>query len=258
MLLEARKHPALEEVYARYGRRLLRRSFARVWLGGEPWPEGDGPTIALLNHSAWWDPIVALFLSHDLFRRDGYGMMQGAQLRRYPFFQRIGCFGVSGDGFEEARTLAVHAARLLREGSRRTLWIFPQGALMPARVPLAFRSGAARLARAVPEATIVPLAIRYEFRAEQRAELFMRVGASLSGTTLPGGGRESTAQLTRRLEQRLRHELARLDDDLARSGSALAPSAAGYSVVLDGASSLSALYDRTIGRLPNGLLREGR
>lgn len=251
MLLAARKHPALEDVYARYGRRLLRRSFARVWLGGEPWPEGDGPTIALLNHSAWWDPIVALFLSHDLFRRDGYGIMQGAQLRRYPFFQRIGCFGVSGDGFEEARALAVHAARLLREGSRRTLWIFPQGALLPARVPLAFRSGASRLARAVPEAALVPLAIRYEFRGEQRAELFVRVGAALSG-----GAREPTAQLTGRLEQRLRQELARLDDDLARTGSGLSPSAAGYTVVLDGASSLSALYDRTIGRLPNRLLGE--
>jgi 1-acyl-sn-glycerol-3-phosphate acyltransferase len=250
MLLEARKHPALEDLYARYGRRLLRRSFARVWLGGEPWPEGDGPTIALLNHSAWWDPIVALFLSHDLFRRDGYGIMQGSQLRRYPFFRRIGCFGVSGDGFEEARALAFHAARLLREGSRRTLWLFPQGALMPARVPLAFRSGASRLARAVPEAALVPVAVRYEFRAEQRAELFVRVGAALAGAT-----RESTLQLTRRLEQRLRQELARLDDDLARSASGLSPADVGYSVVLDGASSLSALYDRTIGRLPQLLRR---
>ena len=250
MLLEARKHPALEDVYARYGRRLLRRGFARVWLGGEPWPEGDGPTIALLNHSAWWDPIVALFLSHDLFRRDGYGIMQGAQLRRYPFFRRIGCFGASGDGFEEARALAFHAARLLREGSRRTLWIFPQGELMPARVPLAFRSGASRLARAVPEAVLVPVAVRYEFRAEQRAELFVRVGPALAGVE-----REPTLQLTRRLEQRLRQELACLDDDLSRTVSGLSPSDAGYGVVLDGASSLSALYDRTIGRIPTMLRR---
>ena len=250
MLLEARKHPALEDVYARYGRRLLRRSFARVWLGGEPWPAGDGPTIALLNHSAWWDPIVTLFLSHDLFRRDGFGIMQGAQLRRYPFFRRIGCFGATGDGFEDARALALHAARLMREGTRRTLWIFPQGELLPARAPLAFRSGAARLARAVPEATLVPVAIRYELRAEQRAELFVRVGAALAGAE-----RESTLQLTRRLEQRLRQELARLDDDLARAPAGPALATAGYHVALDGASSLSVLYDRTIGRIPTMLRR---
>ena len=250
MLLEARKRPALEDVYARYGRRLLRRNFARVWLGGEPWPEGEGPTIAFLNHSAWWDPILALFLSHDLFRRDGFGIMQGAQLLRYPFFRRIGCFGVSGEGFEEARTLALYAARVLREGGRRTLWIFPQGELMPARVPLTFRSGAARFARVVPEAPLVPVAVRYEFRAEQRAEVFVRVGAALGGAA-----RESALQLTRRLEQRLRHELALLDDALARAASGVSPADAGYRSVLEGTSSLSALYDRTLGRLPQMLRR---
>lgn len=252
MLLEARKHPALERAYARYGRRLLRRNFARLWLGGQPWPEGEGPTIALLNHSAWWDPIVTLFLSHDLFRRDGYGIMQGVQLRRYPFFRRIGCFGTSGDGIDDARVLALHAARLMRGGSRRTLWVFPQGELLPARVPLAFRSGAARLARAVPEAVVVPVAMRYEFRAEQRAEVFVRVGPSLAD-----GAREPRLQLTRRLEQRMRQELAQLDDDLARSAAAgLSLVDAGYRVVLDGASSLSSFYDRTIGLLPNMLRRE--
>jgi 1-acyl-sn-glycerol-3-phosphate acyltransferase len=251
MLLEARKRPALEAVYARYGRRLLRRGFARIWLGGEPWPDADGPTIAFLNHSAWWDPILTLFLSHDLFRRDGYGIMHGAQLRRYPFFRRIGCFGVVGDGFEEARALVGYAASVLREGRRRTLWIFPQGELMPARVPLSFRSGAARFARAVPEAPLLPVAVRYEFRHEQRPEVFARVGASLTVSA-----RESALQLTRRLEQRMRHELAALDDDLARTAAGgCSPADMGYRVVLEGASSLSALYDRTIGRLPMLLRR---
>jgi 1-acyl-sn-glycerol-3-phosphate acyltransferase len=71
MLLEARKVPGLERAYARYGRRLLRRGFARVWVGGAPWPESAGPAIAFLDHSCWWDPVLAVFLSHDLFRRDG-------------------------------------------------------------------------------------------------------------------------------------------------------------------------------------------
>lgn len=250
MLLEARKRPALEHVYARYGRRLLRRSFARVWLAGEPWPAGDAPTIAFLNHSAWWDPILTLFLSHDLFRRDGYGIMQGAQLRRYPFFRRIGCFGTTEERFEDARAVSLYAGRLLREGARRTLWIFPQGELLPARAPLAFRSGVARFARAAPGAPLVPVAVRYEFRAEQRPEAFVRVGPALAC-----GRRESTLQLTRRLEQRLRQELALLDDDLARTADGVSPAEAGYRVVLEGAWSLSAFYDRTIGRLPQLLRR---
>ena len=110
MLLEARKVPVLERAYARYGRWLLRRAFARVWVGGAPWPAGGGPTIAFLNHSAWWDPILTLYLSHDLFRRDGYGLMQGAQLVKYPFFRRIGCFGATGDSADDVRAIALYAA----------------------------------------------------------------------------------------------------------------------------------------------------
>ena len=94
MLLPPRKHPLLQRVFAWYGRRLLRAAFARVSVGGTPWPAG-GPSIALVNHSAWWDPIVALFLSHDLFRRDGYGIMEGAQRERYPFLRRVGCFAIT-------------------------------------------------------------------------------------------------------------------------------------------------------------------
>ena len=149
-----------------------------MWVGGAPWPEGGGPVIAFANHSAWWDPVLALFLSHDVFRGDGYGLMEGVQLLKYPFFRQIGCFGATMEHpAEDARGLALYAARLLRSGDAaagragghpRTLWIFPQGALLPARVPLVFRSGLARFSRAAPDALLVPVAVRYETRAEQR------------------------------------------------------------------------------------------
>lgn len=250
MLLDARKHPLLERAYARYGRRLLRRAFARVWVGGTPWPEGAGPVIAFVNHSAWWDPVLALFLSHDVFRRDGYGLMEGAQLLRYPFFRRIGCFGATGEHpAEDARGLALYAARLLRGTDPgeppRTLWIFPQGALLPARVPLAFRSGLARFSRAVPDAVLLPVAVRYEVRAAQRPECFVRVGQPVH-PAIGGSASESPARLTRRLEQRLREELDRLDADL------IADHPAGYRVALAGRGSLSDFYDRTMGRLRGG------
>jgi 1-acyl-sn-glycerol-3-phosphate acyltransferase len=245
MLLDARKHPLLERAYARYGRRLLQRAFARVWVGGAPWPEGAGPVIAFVNHSAWWDPVLALFLSHDVFRRDGYGLMEGAQLLRYPFFRRIGCFGATGEHpAEDARGLALYAARLLHGAEpgapQRTLWIFPQGALLPARVPLAFRSGLARFSRAVPDAVLLPIAVRYEVRAVQRPECFVRVGQPVHPAA---GGHESPGRLTRRLEQRLGEELDRLDADLT------ADRPAGYRVALAGRGSLSDFYDRTMGRL---------
>lgn len=238
MLLPAAKLAVVERAYARYGRRLLRRAFARVHVGGADWPAPDGPTIAFLNHGAWWDPIVTLYLSHDLFRRDGYGIMQGAQLVRYPFFRRIGCFGATTDAFEDARAVAAYAGDVLATGERRTLWLFPQGELLPARAALRFRSGLARISRAAAGVPLVPVALRYELRGAQRPELFVRVGEPVA----PADARAPTAELTRRLEARLRHELASLDADLEHA------EPPGYRVALEGRGSLSALYDRTFGR----------
>ena len=142
----------------------------------------------------------------------------------------------------DARGLALYAARLLRGaepgGPPRTLWIFPQGALLPARVPLAFRSGLARFSRAVPDALLLPVAVRYEVRADQRPECFVRIGAPVH--SVPG---EAPARLTRRLEQRLRDELDRLDADLT------AAHPAGYRVALAGQRSVNLRYDRWLARL---------
>lgn len=252
MLLEPRKVRPLERAYVRYGRRLLRRAFARVWLGGAPWPSDHrGPVIAFANHSAWWDPVLALFLSHDLFRRDPYGIMAGTQLVRFPFFRTVGGFGTTTGSLEDARRLAAYAARLLREppgpsserGVPRALWLFPQGALLPARATLSFASGLSRLALAAPEVPLVPVALRFEFREEQRPECYVRVGASLRPADA-GAGRHARS-LTRRLERALACELAALDADLARA--AAGPD--GYRVVLEGRGSLHTFYERTLGRL---------
>ncbi|MDF1503641.1 lysophospholipid acyltransferase family protein [Roseisolibacter sp. H3M3-2] len=250
MLLPARKSPALVPLYAAAGRRLLRRHFARVWLGGAPWPAASaGPVIAFPNHSAWWDPIVLLHLSHEVFRCDGYGLMQGAQLRRFPFFRHVGCFGTTDDGLDDARALVAHAGDVLRGAPGRTLWIFPQGELLPARRPLAFRSGLARLERAVPEAALVPVALRYELRAEQRPELWVRVGEGVPHGR-PAAGAAGVARRTAPGGRALRAELAGRPYDLARADSLAAPP--GYRVVLRGRGSLSALWERTAGRLGRG------
>jgi 1-acyl-sn-glycerol-3-phosphate acyltransferase len=235
MLLEARKHRLLERAYAIYARRLLRATFARLRVGGAPWPAGEEAGIAFLNHAAWWDPIVAFHLSHEVFRRDGYGIMEARQLERFPFFRQIGCFGASDRSLEDARTLAEHAVALLAGAPRRTLWIFPEGALRPAHAPLHFRSGLARIALAAPWAALVPVALRYEFRDEQRPECLVRVGERVERRA-----GEGALALGRRLERALGATLALLDADLLAGNQALAA----YETRLEGRGSVSDRFER--------------
>lgn len=224
-------------MYARYGRHLLRRNFASINVGGARWPDASRPTIALLNHSAWWDPIVALHLSHDLFRRDGYGIMQGSQLERYPFFRRIGCFGATAATLQKTRTVAALATTLLCERSNRTLWLFPQGELLPARTTIQFRSGAARIALGTPHVLVVPVALRYEMRHHQRPEVHVRVGEAMEPD------REPAARLTQCFERALRLELARLDEDLSVNATAA------YRASLLGKASIATFYEKSFGAL---------
>jgi 1-acyl-sn-glycerol-3-phosphate acyltransferase len=238
VLLTPRKRAPVERALAWTARRLLRGAFGRAWIGGAAPPPPAAPIIAFANHASWWDPIVAHWLGDGVLHRDVYGVMEGTGLLRYPFFRRVGMFGVTTSTPADARALAAFAGALLRGAPRRLLWIAPQGALLPARAPLVFRSGLARIARAVPEALLLPVALRYEFRAGQRPELFARLGAPVPRE--PG---EPAPALTRRLERRLGEELATLDRDLARPGD---PD--GYAPALAGRGTLDALYDRTLGR----------
>lgn len=237
MLLPPRKQAILERLYAWYGRRLLRSSFARVWIHGAM-PNVAQPLIAVANHSGWWDPVVALYLSHEPFRRDQYGIMEGKQLLRYPFFRRIGAFGVTGARPDDARSLAELAAHLLETGSNRVLWVFPQGALLPAAAGLRFRSGAVRLARRCDDAVVVPVAIRYPMTTERRPECLVRIGRPVD---VKGS---SPKAATRALERAVAAELAAIDEDL------LEGRREGYRVALEGGGSAADRYDRRARRKP--------
>ncbi len=171
-------------------------------------PQSSSPVIAYMNHSAWWDAVIPVHLSHDLFRREIHALMEAAQIRRYPFFRHLGCFGPADSGVAESRAVAAYAANVLRTGKSPILWICPQGALLPSHIPLEFRSGLARITRAVPNALVVPVAFRYQFLKQQKPDCWVKIGEPVVRAE------ETIPQLTRRLEIRLQRELDALDDEI--------------------------------------------
>ena len=211
MLIEARKNPALETIYSAYARRLIRRQFGSLQISGSRFPTTDRVVIAYMNHSAWWDAVVPVHLSHDLFRREIHALMEGEQLRKYPFFRHLGCFGPTEKTVADARAVVDHAAKVLLNAKRPAVfWIFPQGAILPSHVPMEFKSGLARIAERLPEAVIVPVAIRYEFMKNKKPECRVKTGEPVVRSG------ENHSQFTRRLEQRLDGELAALDTEIAQ------------------------------------------
>lgn len=147
----------------------------------------DRPVIIFSNHPSWWDPALYLVLANGLFRgRPGFGPMDAPSLARYGFFKRLGIFGIDKSSTAGARRFLEVARHVLRDcagpGGRAMIWVTAEGHFTdPRQRPVALRAGIAHLARAVPDAVLVPLAIEYVFWNESQPELLLRFGAPIPG-----------------------------------------------------------------------------
>ncbi len=211
-MIKAHKSRIFEALFDVYTTRLLKRSFHTIRLRADADLQRSirsAPLVLCPNHSSWWDALLPLYLARHVFHIDSYAMMEEEQLRRYPFFRRIGVFSVDrGRGRDALRSLEYAAGLLNAPG--RALWLYPQGELRPHAVrPLHFLRGVDLLASAVPDALFVPMAFTYEFRHEQRPEIFISAGAAIA----PSRGESLSAQL----EQHVTALLDAMTQDLARS-----------------------------------------
>lgn len=201
--------------FARDTEKRIRRSFSSVRIRGLDAlrrAAEQGPVLVVSNHTAWWDPLVAILLSHRILNTDGFALMDAKNLRRLPFFGRVGAFGVDLDDQRDGARAMRYAAKLLtaKEPTRRRLvWIFAQGREMPITTrPLAFRRGAAeisKLAKAAPSLSVVPIALRYEMGSKADPALWIACG-----TPMRGGEPDTNAEHARQ-ENAVTEELDRID-----------------------------------------------
>lgn len=137
------------------------------------------PVLLVSNHTCFWDPLVAVWSTNRVAKTDSYALMDGKNLRRLPFFRKVGAFGVDLDEPRDGGLAIRYAARLLQRAGT-LVWVFPQGDERPiTERPLAFRKGAAAIARLSPDAVVLPMALRYEFGERERPVLHISVGEPL-------------------------------------------------------------------------------
>ena len=181
-MIPARKSRWFSAWFSRHCEGRLRRSFEQVRVHGlERLAEAGakGSVLLVSNHTAWWDPLVAIWLTQRLLQLDSFAMMDAKNLRRLPFFAKVGAFGVDLDDPLDRSRVLRHAAKLLRR-ERTLVWIFAQGDERPVTEPLAFRPGTTILARLAPRAQVVPLALRYEMGKTERPVALISIGEPIA------------------------------------------------------------------------------
>jgi len=175
----ARRSPILFRLFHLYLRWYFYRSFhaVRIARDGLPPAVADRPLIIYSNHPSWWDPAVFILLSAKLFPgRKAYGPIDSKALRQYGLLERMGAFAVPQD---DRRGAAIFLRTSLSVLARPLgmLMVTAEGRFTDHRArPVVLRPGLAHLARRVPGAVILPLALEYGFWNESRAEMLMRFG----------------------------------------------------------------------------------
>jgi hypothetical protein len=176
------KHNRLAHMLFRpYIYHLFKKQFSTFHLYGTiPEVDRNIPLILIPNHSTWWDGIFIYFLNHVLFKRTFYIMMLEDQLQRYPFFARLGAYGIRPGVLSEVKTSLNYTIDILSDKTDHgvLVCIFPQGELLSwSHRPVVFKKGIDTIiSRCQKRLTLLPLAMQTVFLQEQRAQVFFLFG----------------------------------------------------------------------------------
>lgn len=87
--------------------------------------EQNKSLLVIGNHSTWWDGFLVWELNRRVLNRNFYAMMLEEQLKRFWFFQKVGCFSIDPGSRSVVKSLAF-GAKLL-ENPKNMLLFYPQG-----------------------------------------------------------------------------------------------------------------------------------
>ncbi len=178
-MLEAAKNKSFEKIFAIYNQNLLKRRFHSIQVSGLDFlreKDRQLPLIIYANHSSWWDGLAAFQISYNT-KLDSFIIMEEKQLRKLYLFRKLGAFSIIRENAREAYKSLNYAAELLKKNVNRTLWIFPQGEILPNDIrPLKFYNGLTKIVEKVGNCYVLPVAFRYEFLGNYKPEIFVQIG----------------------------------------------------------------------------------
>ncbi len=185
-MLDARS-PLVLRFFGKLFERDLAASFHAVRCSGTV-PGEAGPLVVFANHPSWWDGELFPWLFTTLFAdRRGVVPIDAGMLERYRFFRKLGAFAVAPGYAGAATFLAVGEAVLGRDDG--LLLMNAEGRFRDVRErPLQAAPGLTHLARRVPAARFVPLAIEYAFWDERRPNLLLRFGEPVAAEAIRAQG----------------------------------------------------------------------
>ena len=177
----ATQSPVHRWLLRRYLDVIWRRDFQGIQLIGErPVIAPDVPILLPANHTSWWDAFFALLLAEKIFRKPMYTLALEDTVRRYPFFNKIGCYGFNPGQASDVRAMLRYSGELLDAPQAPVLLYFPEGRITPnLGNPYVLRHGLRALKPKKP-AVMVPLYVTVHPLNERKPTVFLALGEPFS------------------------------------------------------------------------------
>ncbi|OGI01309.1 MAG: hypothetical protein A2Y25_00935 [Candidatus Melainabacteria bacterium GWF2_37_15] len=126
------------------------------------------------THSCWWDGILATFIFRNLYNCNFHMMIK--DLYRFTSLAYAGGFSVEKHAFRGSLTAVNYSIKLL-ENPAHSLWIFPQGNIMPSNsIPIKFESGIAHICKKLDGVNLIPIVYQYLFLRKEKPEILVEIG----------------------------------------------------------------------------------
>ena len=181
-MIEADHQKWAELVFDIYLKRILKKSFYDFRIINDlPNIDKSKSLIVTPNHFSWWDGFFVYWLNKKILNKKLFIMMLEEQLKRYWFFQKIGCYSIDLNDSKKMFTSLKYTLGLTQI-PENVIIIYPQGEIQSYELrPFELKDGVDFLAKkSKSDFQIIPIAFKIHYTNERLPIVYARFGKLLS------------------------------------------------------------------------------
>jgi 1-acyl-sn-glycerol-3-phosphate acyltransferase len=185
-LIKADHKKWAEFIFNIYLKRLFIKSFHDFIIVNDPSDINKTKSLVITpNHFSWWDGFFVYWLNKKVLNKKLFIMMLEDQLKRYWFFQKIGCYSIDLEDNRKSITSLKYTMDLLAQPDN-LVTLFPQGEIQPfEQRPLKIKNGINFLSqKSKQDFQILPIAFKIHYSSEKLPTIYARFGHLLNSESM--------------------------------------------------------------------------
>lgn len=181
-MIKARHSKWARIIYDLYFNNLLKKNFSHFYLANNfPEISDNLPLIVTPNHISWWDGFFVDYYFKKFSKRKIYLMMLEEQLKRLPFFPKVGAFSIDPQKIKSIIETLNYSREIVLDANN-FLVMYPQGEIeVFEKRPLSTKEGLKQLLKLITRKVIIlPLGFKIQHYNEKYPAIIARAGKTLS------------------------------------------------------------------------------